>query len=236
MEHSWVFIQPLQVPSSPCLPLACSHSHEAEQLQVWVPAAEMPNVLQVISIHHAAGRGQNRAGEWFLLLSSHKTVQTERERKRGWTEALSSSSPDSVPGCRAMYGEILPVHIQSYWTLTILLVTSPFASWVPRFPTLQTFPIRLKNLALTPSTNPLAWLTCTGSCVNLSFNSATRRSHASLSPGVARPEPLLHLEDEHSFNSRNAESRSREERHQQQPRAAQSCSTKLTALNSSARY
>lgn len=36
----------------------------------------------VISIHHAAGKGQNRAGEWFLLLSSHKTLQTEREQRR----------------------------------------------------------------------------------------------------------------------------------------------------------
>lgn len=110
--------------------------------------------------------------------SSHKTAQTEREWKGGWTEALSSSSPDSVPGCCAKDGEILPVHIQGYWTLIILLVTSPFASWVPRFPTLKTFPIRLKNLALTACTNPLVWLTCTGSCVNLSFNSATRCSHA----------------------------------------------------------
>lgn len=174
----------------------------------------------VISIHHAAGKGQNRAGEWFLLLSSHKTLQTEREQRR-LNRSTSSFSPDSVPGCRAMYGEILPVHIQSYWTLIILLVTSPSASWVLRLPTLK-FPIRLKNLALMPCTNSLLWLTCTGSCVNLSFNSATRCSHASLSPAAARPKPLLHLEDEHSFNSRNAESRSREET----PRAA-SGSTEL---------
>lgn len=109
----------------------------------------MLNVLQGISIHHAAGRGQNRAGEWFLLLSSQKTLQTGGEQERGWTEALSSSSPSSVPGCRAMYGEILPEHIQSYWTWIILLVTSPFASWALRFPTLK-FPICLAGLAALP--------------------------------------------------------------------------------------
>lgn len=175
----------------------------------------------VISIHHAAGKGQNRAGEWFLLLSSHKTLQTEREQRRlnRSTEQFLSRQRAWLP-CN-VWGDSSCAHPKLLWTLIILLVTSPSASWVLRLPTLK-FPIRLKNLALMPCTNSLLWLTCTGSCVNLSFNSATRCSHASLSPAAARPKPLLHLEDEHSFNSRNAESRSREET----PRAA-SGSTEL---------
>lgn len=146
MEKGCVHPVPAALPACPW-PALTHMEWVRSEYQVWVPGAEMPNVLQAISIHHAAGRGQNRPAEWFLLLSSHKPLQTEREQKRGWTEALSSSSPDSMPGCCAMYGEILPVHIQSYWTLIILLVTSPSASWVPRFPTLK-FPIRLKTLAL----------------------------------------------------------------------------------------
>lgn len=119
-------------PSAPAALPACpwlSHPHEVEQPKVWVPGAEM---LRGFSIHQAAGRGQNRAAEWFLLLCSHKTLQTQREQKGGWTEALSSSS---LPAwCRAMDGEILPAHIQSYWTWIILLVTSPSASGGWDFP------------------------------------------------------------------------------------------------------
>lgn len=86
-----------------------------------VPAAKMPNMLQLICIHHTTRRRQNRAGEWFLLLFSHKTVQAERERKSSWIEVPRAALLRTACLAAVQHmGKIFPVRVQSYWTLIIL--------------------------------------------------------------------------------------------------------------------
>lgn len=63
-------------------------------------------------------------------LTEHKDRGREAEQKRQEQLLLQQH-------VRPTHGEMFRVHVQSYWTFIILLVTSPFASQVPRFPTLK---------------------------------------------------------------------------------------------------
>lgn len=173
----------LPMPAFSLLSLAWS----SKQPQVCVPAAKTLNVLQLILIHHTAGRRQERANEWFLLLSSHKTVWAEREWKRNWTEVLKNLLLEQHIWllCNTQ-GELSCAHpklLDFYNPLThvsVCLLTLKLSHF-------KSISCPSKKLGLYTSTRTLAWLTGTGSYVNLSFNTATCFSHALLSPAASSP-------------------------------------------------